>query len=88
MEAGCPGIFLVSGISILVFFRAGSGREIPGTREVCDVCHIEGRFRDLFSCTIFSKDFPEIRVNLPGVPGNYIPGDGEHVAITARHTFK
>jgi len=31
----------------------------------------DGHFRDLFSCTFLTKDFPENRVKVPGVPGFY-----------------
>ena len=31
----------------------------------------DGHFRDLFSCTFLTKDFPENRAKVPGVPGFY-----------------
>jgi len=46
----------------------------PATRQP------DGHFRDLFSCTILTKDFPEIGSKLPGCR-DFIPAEGEHVAI-------
>ena len=46
-------------------FVPETDKKFPATRQP------DGHFRDLFSCTILTKDFPETGSKLPGLPGFY-----------------
>jgi len=71
---GTPGnLMVISGIFFLYGSYEGlsgkwglSARDIgtrishqAGSSKACHLCHIEGHFRKLFSCTVLTKDFPE-----------------------------